>query len=438
MRTNLPLTLLLVAIMITLLAVLGYEFLPEKQHTIVPGEQGAELYNPYSDSLEGGPSYSEVEQVDEGILWRCRIEEQGDYAYCGINLMFSEDGRTGLDLSGYHSIRLMLVRPENGRVINAFIRHYDEKYSNPDDGNSAQFSHFAIHPTDMEEQPLLVGFEEFSLADWWISTRELPRELRRPAFTNVVLVGLDYREALTPGSYELQILRVAFVGDWVSRERWYLGILLIWLAAASAWIVVRMVAMSRSARRHRAHLSALSQRNQQLSQESSRYKNLSIRDPLTGAFNRLGFEQRWGELAVNPAKWPLSIVLLDIDHFKRFNDTYGHGLGDEVLCKVVEVLDQSTRKRDLLCRWGGEEFLLLCPETGLEEAALLAEKIRLVVADTDLGAGIDARLTLSLSVCEVRADESFADAFVRADGALYEAKERGRNQVLRAAPHEPV
>lgn len=438
MRTNLSFTLLFSAVLLTTLAVFGYELLPEKQHPIVPGVQDEVLYNPYSDSLEGGPSYSEVERAEEGILWRCRVEEQGDYLYCGINLLFAEDSRTGLDLSGYHSIRLVVDKPENGRVINAFIRHYDDEYSNPADGNSAQFSHFAIHPSDLEEQPLLVGFEEFSLADWWVSNRKLPRELRRPAFSNVVLVGLDYRQALEPGSYELQIQRVEFVGDWVSRERWYLGILVSWLAIALGWLVARLVAMSRSARVHQARASALSQHNQRLSQERSRYKSLSTRDPLTGTLNRLGFEQRWRELADNPASWPLSFLLLDIDHFKAFNDNYGHDLGDRVLRQVAGVLDQSTRKQDLLCRWGGEEFLLLCPETDLESASLLAEKIRLVMAETELEAGIDTRLTLSLSVCEVGADESFAEAFSRADSALYDAKGRGRNRVICASPDGPI
>jgi len=438
MRTNLSLSLLLTGILVTLVAVFGYELLPEKQHAIVPGPHDPHLYNPYADSLEGGPSHSEVERAEEGIIWRCRVEAEGSFSYCGLNLMFAEDGRTGLDLSGYHSIRLELGRPEKGRVTNVFIRHYDDEYSNPDDGNSAQFSHFAIHPLDLEKQPLLVGFEEFSLADWWVATRELPRELRRPAFGNVVLVGLDYREALEPGRYELQIKSVEFVGDWVSREGWYLGILVTWLSIALVWLIVRMIAVGRSARHHQARVSDLNQRNQVLSEERSRYKSLSTRDPLTGVFNRLGFEQRWSELVDKPASWPLSFLLLDIDHFKHFNDTYGHDLGDKVLRKVAETLDGSTRQQDLLCRWGGEEFLLLCPETGLENASCLAEKIRLLVADTELGEGVDTRLTLSLSVCEVHADETFAEAFSRADRALYEAKGSGRNCVICATPDPSI
>ncbi len=158
-------------------------------------------------------------------------------------------------------------------------------------------------------------------------------------------------------------------------------------------------------------------------------------DPLTGLSNRRNLIAR-AERTLAEARLagrPTALVIADIDHFKRINDRYGHDAGDQVLVSIGALLLRSSRAHDVVARWGGEEFLILLPDTSAETAQILAERVRSAVAERSLhqaGERIDA--TLSLGVSEVREDESLSSAIARADGALYRSKETGRNRVTTA------
>ena len=156
-------------------------------------------------------------------------------------------------------------------------------------------------------------------------------------------------------------------------------------------------------------------------------------DPLTGAHNRLKFNseltdeihraQRYGE--------PLSLAMIDVDHFKSINDTHGHQAGDLVLVRLTQLISANLRETDKLARWGGEEFMILLPNTPLDAAARLAEKLRLVVAQADIGAV--RGITCSFAVTQFRPGETIETLTARLDEALYRAKHDGRNRVAQAA-----
>jgi len=127
----------------------------------------------------------------------------------------------------------------------------------------------------------------------------------------------------------------------------------------------------------------------------------------------------------------LSILMVDIDHFKKVNDTYGHLTGDAVLKKVAQILKKQTRRSDFVGRYGGEEFLIILPETRLNKALILAEKLRMGVADLTIPANgqVLKGLTVSIGVTEYEADPTVDEFISRSDKWLYAAKENGRNQV---------
>ena len=127
------------------------------------------------------------------------------------------------------------------------------------------------------------------------------------------------------------------------------------------------------------------------------------------------------------SRQPVSLILLDIDHFKRFNDTYGHQAGDAVLCELVQVIGTAMRSVDTLFRWGGEEFVVLASSTGYRGGATLAEKVRSKVEQHRFA--IVGGVTISLGVAEHVATESAEIWFRRVDEALYRAKNGGRNRV---------
>lgn len=123
-----------------------------------------------------------------------------------------------------------------------------------------------------------------------------------------------------------------------------------------------------------------------------------------------------------------SVILLDIDHFKKINDSYGHLKGDEVLQQLSTVLKDHTRKTDTVARWGGEEFLVICPDTHIEGASRLAETIRSKIESHDFG--LSTPVTCSFGVSGSRPDEKTNQLLVRVDKALYQAKHKGRNCVV--------
>ncbi len=157
-------------------------------------------------------------------------------------------------------------------------------------------------------------------------------------------------------------------------------------------------------------------------------------DPLTGVANRRSFEttsRREVERARRYAK-PFAVIVLDIDHFKKVNDTYGHDVGDFVLKGLTAIILEKLRVTDVLARLGGEEFAVLLPETDIDAAASLAERLRYAVAHSPVAtAKGPLTITVSLGVAQHALNEPAIDAaFKRADEALYEAKHSGRNKVV--------
>ncbi|OHD56117.1 MAG: hypothetical protein A2Y33_01575 [Spirochaetes bacterium GWF1_51_8] len=158
----------------------------------------------------------------------------------------------------------------------------------------------------------------------------------------------------------------------------------------------------------------------------------SITDPLTGAFNRLKFlEVVDNEMARSKRyKTRFSIIMFDLDHFKEINDTHGHEAGDKLLIAVSALVKKTIRETDVFARWGGEEFFILCPETGIEGVRILADRLcGLVPREIN---GFKRKITASFGITEFRKDDSAQVLFARSDSAMYQAKNMGRNRVITA------
>ena len=174
----------------------------------------------------------------------------------------------------------------------------------------------------------------------------------------------------------------------------------------------------------------------QLAEAKAALVTMSETDPLTGVGNRRLFVAR-ARQAVTEAvlmQTPLSIVLIDLDHFKRINDTHGHAVGDNALIMVATVCRNGLRGTDVFCRWGGEEFIALLPATSIADACVLAERLRANVVSTPVE-GVPHEITISLGVAELSNGTETPDQVIaNADRRLYRAKEFGRNRVEPVAP----
>lgn len=156
----------------------------------------------------------------------------------------------------------------------------------------------------------------------------------------------------------------------------------------------------------------------------------SVTDALTGLLNRRGMDLVLKELVTS--RTPFAVVCFDVDHFKRVNDTHGHALGDSILRRVGELARQSSREDDVVCRAGGEEFLMLLPNSSQRDAEQVAERLRQAVAGAEMPSGL--AITVSLGVAHWPASAETPDAAIHAaDVAMYEAKKAGRNRLRSAA-----
>lgn len=166
-----------------------------------------------------------------------------------------------------------------------------------------------------------------------------------------------------------------------------------------------------------------------LEKKNQELDRISHTDPLTHIYNRLHLDETI-TYEVNRSKryrTQMSVILLDIDHFKHVNDEYGHPIGDRVLIELCRLVKQQLRVTDIFGRWGGEEFLVVCPDTGVQEAVIIAEKLRRSIEE----AYIDpvSHITVSFGVTDLREEDGEKELISRADRHLYRAKNEGRNRV---------
>lgn len=153
-------------------------------------------------------------------------------------------------------------------------------------------------------------------------------------------------------------------------------------------------------------------------------------DNLTQTYNRYGFDEIFQKelKRSNRNKLPISLIMFDIDYFKKINDTYGHQIGDEVLIQLTSKISKEIRQSDYLIRWGGEEFIILSPDIKRDEAIKMAEKIRISI-EKEKFSEIE-QVTISMSVVEKKEEETTDELLKRLDDLLYNAKNKGRNQVV--------
>ncbi|TWB40598.1 diguanylate cyclase (GGDEF)-like protein [Nitrospirillum pindoramense] len=250
---------------------------------------------------------------------------------------------------------------------------------------------------------------------------------------------------LPPGNYTLRLRGSNRDGLWTERDMalplrvtpaWYQRLWVRLLAAGLLVLAVVVVVRwrTRYLRRRQAELEhQIADRTADLRAANDRLLHLATTDPLTGCANRRHFMERAQDMVAlaNRHGTPLTLAILDLDDFKRVNDTHGHPGGDAVLATAGRMIASHVRGTDLVGRIGGEEFAVVMPHTAAQGARLLADRVRQAIGDdcVPIEGGAAIRITASLGLAELRHGEGLDDLYARADAALYRAKEAGRNRV---------
>jgi diguanylate cyclase (GGDEF)-like protein len=424
-------TALLLGILLTLIAVFAQQFFPQKRFTAWPNPHHT-TYFYSSENVNGQPVAYWLDE--ETSVWRCSYPAvEGNYFACSFNAFFGASLDHGVDLSTYTHLNLKLRYTGSAHRMRIYLRNFDAAYSSVDDGNSTKFNAVTLHTSDLQEE-LHIGMNEFLVGDWWLIQYDIPRSLSRPDMRNVITFGIDYVEELEPGNHDMQIEKVEFVGEWISAEDWYLLILASWMLGVFSYAIYRLTKLQRQSWRDVKVIHLLSDKNARLQLEKDKFRHLSTVDPLTQAYNRFGIDNIISSLiSLNTSSGAarnspdFALLLIDIDHFKRINDRRGHDMGDHILQKVAATISQNINAQNFLGRWGGEEFIVIMPDTNKETALKLAEKIRTAIHETTFDPNNPISVTISAGVSDRLDNETFASCFKRADNALYTAKASGRN-----------
>ncbi len=403
---------LLLLLVLSVAAVRFSDVLLQQVRVITPGVTvPADLMSDQRNN--GGNTEVSRGPSKDGFELRCTLRERFRYPYCGIALRFDPQLVKGLDLSEVRRMRLWLDYSGPASTLKIQLRNASTAYGLPQNlEDSAKYNHIEINAASLQGGMVEVDLRNFAVANWWMQQFHIAPHLGRPEFDNIVTLEVVTGTEAPLGDYRFVLKRVEYDAQHLSTERWYLLIMSIWLGLALLYLLMRLV---------------------KLQTRSAELVQIATTDALTGAFNRKGLEE---VLQQALADWrehrqPLGLVLIDIDHFKTVNDTYGHQAGDRVLSRLAELVRGHVRGQDLLGRWGGEEFLLVCRDTGLNQALAIAEKLRALVADQDFGDGL--RVTASFGVAALASERPLEQLFAAADAALYRAKAEGRNRVIAEA-----
>ena len=413
---------ILIGILLTVAAVATHRILPERRLSLDPAKDGAVYF--LMNFAQDGLTW--VDWVDQSRLhFRCRFAREAPEGSCSYTyLLYQGEAVTrGVDLSRYRKLNLKIRYTGSAHYLRVAIRNFDPRYSKVEDTNSSKFNAVNVQPKDLAK-PVTIDLHEFSVPEWWVAQYDLPRELAQPDMRNATAFSIYLQGEPADVDHDIQIDGIEFTGDWISAESWYLGILCLWMLSGAGYGIAQFVALRRKHSEQRRKLG-------ELQSDKEKYQKLSTIDALTKVLNRHGIEQFIASLQA--AGLPTSVIVIDLDHFKRINDHRGHYDGDRVLQTVGEILRAHTRNTDGLGRWGGEEFVLVCPGASLSKAADLAEKLRQRIMQTNFIPDDPIAVTASFGVATTAADGSFDDVFRQADQALYLAKNRGRNCVVAAS-----
>ncbi|MCC5879575.1 MAG: diguanylate cyclase [Idiomarina sp.] len=245
--------------------------------------------------------------------------------------------------------------------------------------------------------------------------------------------------SLPPGDYIFEVRSRYPGGEWSSAATFtfyktahfyqtlvfWLGVLVLLLLSIIAYVRVRIYRVRRSQYRLQQLVDA----------KTNELAKLANEDPLTGLANRRAFDERLKkevQVAERQAH-PLSIAIIDLDNFKRINDKFLHAAGDSVLCQVADILKEHVREVDFVARWGGEEFAVVFPGAGQDEAKRICERLRHVLKQSTFAAlEDDWQVTMSVGLVTLSDEYDASTALVAADGLLYQAKSKGRDRILTA------
>lgn len=386
------------------------------------------------DSFQGGNSESRTFIKDTKRILECELRGNYDYPFCELNIRFSylnaDKHLQGIDLSIYNKVGIWVRYPLNfaETSLRVHIKHFDPEYSDPNITQSYKYNSVEWFPHLDTDYPMWFPLSSFRVPTWWLERHKLPFESMSNELNNIGLLSVSTGGFPQLGTHRIELEKIEFRGKLVDKEDVYLGIVVLWMFFGIGYIIYAFYKYRQRLELYKNKAQKLKSANTLLSKQSELLEKKVGRDALTGVLNREGLENMLLQIPKDLyTSNDISIAFVDIDYFKRINDTYGHQVGDAVLKELCRLVENNTRKSELLVRWGGEEFLVVCTNLNIQEMKALAEKLRTLIEAYRWPHGI--HMTCSFGIAQKNAENN-KQFLHRADQALYQAKAQGRNRVI--------
>jgi len=376
-------------------------------------------------SSAGGASIGLVERKGRDLVVRCHLVQKYAWPYCKLTINFLK-GNVGMDLSKFDFMTIdgHYVGPGNPGFSLA-LAEVEKGLTQVD-----KWETFKINQVDKLDLPddgkLLIPLRWFGVAQWWKDLAKPSMEHAGFNIDNVARVELLVRGDGKGGEHVFTLHHLRLHGKMISLNTLLMGLVSAWVLCAVGWIVVFTLSLRTQLKDSESAIALLKDVNKALELEARDLAGQAHIDPLTGVLNRRGLRAALMSTSSLLAD-PMAVIFIDIDHFKSINDTHGHDMGDDVLRKFANVIASGIRSADRLVRWGGEEFLIVCPMTNVYQGQILAENLRHALHQQAWPAGL--RVTASFGVAQHHERDEVGVVIKHADDELYRAKQAGRDRV---------
>lgn len=389
------------------------------ERTVSFGPNEISVAEAADDQFLGGRSQSTGIITDGKFEFHYDVDGEAiDYPFAAV--LLNPDEKEFIDLSWveYFDVRLRSGNPEGENIL-MYVRCFEPSISNKDDNISRKYNEVLI---SAKHEMTTVTFEkdDFTVPAWWKRRFDVTGNAVYPSFEN--FEWFEFSTVGAPGKGFFEIESIQCRGNWFQAADLNKILLWMWMGGALAGILYRMSHLKRKLNEKTASSMQLLQHNNLLKSKSATYRELALRDSLTGLFNRYGMEGKFDEIS-SGHDFHYTLILFDLDNFKQINDTFGHCYGDRVLFDVARIVKARINSVDAIARWGGDEFLVLLAGRSPQQASEFSEEIRFEVLASDL------EYTCSFGISERQPGESFKETLHRADTALYDSKEDGRNAI---------
>lgn len=357
----------------------------------------------------GEHAQGNIERLNDNYLVRCTLENTVGYSVCGIGFHLTEDIANGEDLSAFHTISLSASyrAPLDNPRLRVSFRNFNPLYSTVDDDVSLKFNSITYEPAS-HPSVINVPLNAFYVESWWVEQFEVDFSNAQLDFSNVAYIEILSNSMPQAGAYEIDIKKVVLVGELISEAALLRALLVAWALIIIGWVSIQ---------RHKL-------------------KAISNTDALTGLLNRRGLSD-WVTKSKSylSSSSTLTMFYFDIDDFKKINDTFGHLVGDELLCgfcgRVNEVAQQTFKGKYKygFSRLAGDEFALIVKNLPANLVSPIAQSMMTSLVNPLSLTSHKIPLKVSLGVANSQdGKQPFSDLMMRADSAMYLAKKQGKNQ----------